>query len=276
LYKSHLHEILIKTLEGTRWTRSTKDEDNFRQVVCSSLYTHISPNNVEIPSTRSGHGDIKIFNRRIELKYASNEKPEQLEAVIEDFELLLESKIEFSIVAIKLDSSAVDNYLHRCIHMPMLAAMGAQPGFGNRAIAGHTYKQISIFLAATYPHAPKAMKLKEGRGKNSTAYLSFESTCAITRFSFLDTPKGLLHVDVIGSKEDGLMCFLFKRADGVQLVDVEANTKNDICIPYAPNPIKIAESRIVNVEAKSQKGGLTQATRCVTVESSVPCFNLKV
>jgi hypothetical protein len=98
MYQSNLHKILRGALESTKWTRSTKDEDNYRQVLCASLYEKISPNNVEIPSTRSAHGDIKIFGRRIEIKYANNEKVEELVKLLEDFDLLLESKIEFSLV----------------------------------------------------------------------------------------------------------------------------------------------------------------------------------
>ena len=274
MYQSNLHAILVQSLVGTVWTRSTKDEDNFRQVICSSLYSHISPNNVEIPSTRSGHGDIKVFNRKIEIKYASNEKTEDLAGVIEDFELLLESKIEFVIVAIKLDTSAVDNFLHRCIHMPMLSAQNARADFGNKVLRGQNYKQISIFLPATYPHAPQAMTLRTGRGKNSTAYLSIERTFSISRSSFLDTGNGLIHVDVIGSKEDGLICFLYKRADGIELVDTQV-PHTEIQIPYNPNPLVIGTSRIVNAEAKSMKRNGQQIAYSRIVETSVPCIDIR-
>lgn len=273
MYKSSLHDIILKTMEATTWTRSTKDEDNFRQIICSSLYNHISPSNVEIPSTRSGHGDIKIFGRKIELKYASNEKREQLKDIIDDFSLLLESKIEFSIVSIKLDVSPTDNFLHRCIHMPMLAKTGSPPSFGDLEDNENTYKQISIFLAATYPHAVTTVTLREGKGKNSTAYLSFETTSSISRSSFLELPECLIHIDVVGSKEDGLVSFIFKRANNLVLEDIEG-TEVDICIPYEPNPIFIAKSRSVNAYSKSKKssGGVHVNSTCIA--SEVPCIKI--
>jgi hypothetical protein len=253
MYHSHLHQILVDTLKGTIWTRSTKDEDNFRQVVCSSLYSYVSPNNVEIPSTRSGNGDIKIFGRKIELKYASSDKREGLGSFLEDFDLLLNSRIEFCIMAIKLDASKDDKYVHRCVHLPMLPQSGALGTFGNRSIAGSTYKSISVFLSATYPHASTKMKVRVGKGKNATAFLSFEAVTAIARSSFLETHMGVIHVDVIGSREDGLMCFLYKRADNVKLIDVPGGITGQFEIPNNPSPIVIGTTRMVNAVADSQK-----------------------
>jgi len=252
MYQSELHKVLRKALENTKWTRSTKDEDNFRQVVCSSLYEFISPNNVEIPSTRSGHGDIKVFGRKIELKYASNEKVETIEEVLADFDLLLEDKIEFSIVAIRLDVSSVDNYVHRAVKLPMLRKTGAAATFADHDLGPHTYCGVSIFLAATFQHAPKAITMKIGKGKNATAYLSFETATAIFRSSFLETPNGIVHVDVIGCKEDGLVIFLYKKAHHLNLKDTP-NTAFSIDIPYAPAALTIATGRIVDAYSQIQK-----------------------
>lgn len=74
MYNSRMHQVLVESIKNTIWVKSTKNEDNFRQVLCSSLYTHISPSNLSIPSTRSGGGDIEIFGRKIEIKYANAEK----------------------------------------------------------------------------------------------------------------------------------------------------------------------------------------------------------
>jgi hypothetical protein len=274
MYQSELHTVLRKTLESTKWTRSTKDEDNFRQVVCSALYEFISPNNVEIPSTRSGHGDIRIFGRKIELKYASNEKVETLEAILEDFDLVLEDKIEFSIVAIRLDASVSDNHLHRAVKVPMLAKTGVPATFGDHGTAPHTYKGISIFLAAVFPHAPKAITLKTGKGKNATSYLSFESSPAIARSSFVETPKGLIHVDVIGCKEDGLIIFVYKKAHHVTLTDVQAGAAVNIDIPYAPAPLNIGSMRLVQAFSMLQKFPGNPALGLTLVESNVPCFKI--
>lgn len=274
MYQSELHIVLRKTLEKTRWTRSTKDEDNFRQVVCSSLYEFISPNNVEIPSTRSGHGDIKIFGRKIELKYASNEKVETLDAVLEDFDLVLDDKVEFSIVAIRLDPSAADNHLHRAVKIPMLAKTGALAIFGDHGVAPNTYKGISIFLSATFPHAPKAITMKSGKGKNATSYLSFENSSAIARSSFMETTRGIIHVDVIGCKEDGLIIFLYKKAHNVRLEDVDPGAVANIEIPYAPLPLKIASIRLVNASCVQQKFVGNPALELSSVESNVYCFKI--
>jgi hypothetical protein len=273
MYRSEMHQVLRKTLEKTKWTRSTKDEDNFRHVVCSSLYEFISPNNVEIPSTRSGHGDIIVFGRKIELKYASNEKNESLEAVLKDFDLLLDDKIEFSIVAIRLDASAADNYLHRAISLPMLKKTGAPPAFGVHTASPHAYKGISIFLAATYQHAPKVITMKSGKGKNPTAYLSLETAPAIARSSLLEINKKMVHVDVIGCKEDGLVIFLYKKARHINLTVVQ-NSAFNIDIPYQPAPINIATGSFVDVYVERQKFGANSAVGPCLMESNVLCFKI--
>ena len=274
MYLSELHTVFRKTLENTRWTRSTKDEDNFRQVVCSALYEFISPNNVEIPSTRSGHGDIRIFGRKIELKYASNEKVESLDAVLEDFDLVLEDKIEFSIVAIRLDATSTDNHLHRAVKLPMLAKAGAGTNFGDHGTTPNVYKGISIFLAATFPHAPKPITMKTGKGKNATSYLSFENAPAITRSSFMETPRGLVHVDAIGCKEDGLIIFLYKKAHHIKLEDVAEAALSSIEIPYAPVPIKIASVRLVNAFSERKKFAGNLALELCLQENNVPCYKI--
>jgi hypothetical protein len=273
MYKSELHRIFVEVLKGTVWTRSTKDEDNFRQVVCASLYKHISENNVEIPSTRSGHGDIKIFNRRIELKYASNEKQETLDSIVEDFELLLDTKIEFLIVAMKLDPGVLENHLHRCVHFPKLKQEGELATFGRKTHDGIEYRHISIFLAATYPHAPTVITETPGKGNKSSSYLSFECAHCVSRSSFLSTPKGLIHVDVIGSREDGLICFLFKRADYITLVKNPITQVVPIEIPYVP-PITIAEYAPVDVWSKSRKRNNAVLVSNILVEAQVPNFNI--
>jgi hypothetical protein len=276
MYQTELHRILVSVLKGTLWTRSTKDEDNFRQVVCASIYKHISENNVEIPSTRSGHGDIKIFNRKIELKYASTEKQEDLDSITEDFELLLESRIEFSIVAAKIDTPIIENHLHRCIHFPKLKQEGEAADFGRRTHDGAQYRNISIFLAATYPHAPTIITETPGKGNKSSSYLSFESSHSLSKSSFLTTHKGLIHVDVVGSREDGLICFLFKRANNIELVrTAPAHGPIQIEIPYAP-PIRIATCTHVDVWSRSKKRQERSYVNNVLLESQVPNFDITI
>ena len=252
MYQSDLHHILREALESTKWTRSTKDEDNYRQVLCASLYERISPNNVEIPSTRSAHGDIKIFGRRIEIKYANSEKVEYLDKVLEDFDLLLEAKIEFALVALRLDITPTDSYLHNCIRLPMLKANGGSQDFAAHPFSGSSYAGAGIFLPGTFPHAPKPLTLRVGSGKNSTTYLTFETSSSIDRSAVLEIGDNLMHVDVIGSREDGFIAFLLKRMDRFELVDHQLSQRV-VQIPYAPTPIILAKCRTVDVRAKNRK-----------------------
>jgi len=252
MYQSDLHHILCEALESTKWTRSTKDEDNYRQVLCASLYERISPNNVEIPSTRSAHGDIKIFGRRIEIKYANSEKVEALDKVLEDFDLLLEAKIEFALVALRLDVAQTDSYLHNCIRVPMLKANGGDGDFAAHGFNGSSYTGVGIFLPGTFPHAPKPLTLRVGSGKNSTTYLTFEASSSIDRSAVLEIGNNLIHVDVIGSREDGFIAFLFKRMDGFELVDHQMSQRL-IQIPYTPTPIILARCRTADVRTKNLK-----------------------
>ena len=253
MYRSELHAHIAEALEAAKWTRSTKDEDNFRQVLCANLYKRISPNNVEIPSTRSGHGDIRIFGRRIELKYANGEKGDSLETVLQDFDLLLQDKIEFCLVVLRLDVAAGDDYLHSVIKVPALAKGKAAPNFARHDFDGNKkYCGPALFLGAVYPHQVGAINPRTGKGKNATAYLSFEQAHALERSYFLEAVGRLIHCDVLGSREDGFLAFLFKIADGLHLSDV-LNTASRIVIPHAAGDVDLADCRRVNAHRFSQK-----------------------
>jgi hypothetical protein len=273
MYSSRLHAILKECIGDVTWTRSTRDEDNFRQVLCSALYKHIAPDNVQIPSTRSGGGDLVVFGRKLELKYASNEKPEHLaRSVIRDFERLMEAKIEFSLLSVRLDPGPEDEFLHSVLHMPMLSTKNPKPGFGIRPIGNRPYMFISIFLSATYPHEVTPITPRDKQGKNSTAYISLEKAAAISRSSFLRTPVGLVHVDVIGSKEDGLLSFLFKRADCVTLAE-KTTPPRDILIPGS-DPLKISQLSLVDAFVYTKKEALKAVCTADPIEEGVPCFDL--
>ena len=279
MYKSELHSILVEALKGTQWTRSTKDEDNLRQVLLASIYKHISPGYIEIPSTRSGNGDVRIFDRKVEIKYCSSEKPILLADVIYDFWQLLHHKIEFSIVAIKLGTDEGARYLHHCIHSPMLKMKDPDALMLDVEEPPNTYKQVGIFLPATYFHTIRTISIRKGKGKNSTAYMSFLPVTAIARSSFLVTPKARIHVDVIGSMEDGLLCFLYTRADGVQL-DPASSESYDIIIPNKYSRLWVAKYQLVNAVIDAGKY-LPQAAKgqapfngISAIESAIPCYTL--
>ncbi|WP_114145650.1 hypothetical protein [Vibrio sp. L85] len=278
MYRSELHDILKESLEKTKWTRSTKDEDNYRQVLCSALYNYISPNNVEIPSTRSAHGDIKIFGRRIELKYANNDKVEKLESFLNDFDLLLDDKIEFSIMAIRTDVVHTDNFLHNCVRTPMLKPSGANNQFcmhqsnlsGKAKVSKkYEYKGPSVFLPAVYPHEIRNLTIREGQGRKSTAYLSFENINAIDRSSIIQIDENYIHCDVIGSREDGFIAFLYKKMCGTQVRNKKISDR--VSIEYKPNNLELALKYYVDIEVKSKKDTSGKNT---VLECGVPLYKI--
>ena len=236
MYRTELHTILVRALDRAKWTRSTRDEDNFRQVICSHLYDEISPNNTEIPSTRSGAGDIRIFGRKIELKYVNPEKRDKLETILDDLDLLIESKVEFCIVALRFDSEPKDAHLVRTVEIPLLKTSGAVVPIAHRA--SHNYYGPGIFLPACSTHDLKRISVTEGgKSKKTSSYLSLEQAHNYERSCFLRIGDIHLHVDVIGSQQDGLLTFLYKRADDISF-DIKIAAQ-DVTIPYFPAALKI-------------------------------------
>lgn len=267
MYRSELHSILVRTLDRSKWTRSTRDEDNFRQVICSHLYEDISPNNTEIPSTRSGAGDIRIFGRKIELKYVNLEKRDKLDTILADIDLLLESKVEFCIVALRFESDHKDGHLVRAVDLPLLASAGAVSPIADHP--PHNYYGPGIFLPACYPHLIKRISITEGGvSKKTNSYLSIEHVHNIERSCFLKIGNHVLHVDVIGSREDGLLIFLYKRADEITSnVTVAAQ---DVVVPYASAFLKLATIERIDVMAKPQLPG----RKTTVLETNVARFEI--
>ena len=269
MYKTELHAILCRALERAKWTRSTKDEDNFRQVICSHLYQDISPNNTEVPSTRSGAGDIRIFGRKIELKYINGEKRDNFEVVLQDIDLLLESKVEFCVVAIRFESDHRDANLVRAVELPLLAATGAIYPIADHAPLN--YYGPGILLPACYVHAILRISVtKSGLTRKTNSYLSFESNHNIERSSFLRIAGNLIHVDVIGSREDGLLIYLYKRADEIQIRISAGTVPVDITVPYTPNALKIATLSRVSAVTKPLLAGRKE----VELELDVPLLDI--
>lgn len=267
MYRSELHSILIRALEEAKWTRSTRDEDNFRQVICSHLYESISPNNTEIPSTRSGAGDIKIFGRKIELKYVNAEKRDKLDTILADLDRLIDSKVEFCIVAIRFTSDHKDSHLVRAVDLPLLASNGATAPIANHP--PHNYYGPGIFLPACHVHSIDRISVTvDGETKKTNSYISVEHVHNIERSSFIAIGAHRLHVDVIGSKEDGLLTFLYKRADAVDFDVLQA--PQDIFVLYAPNPLPLASIERVKVSTKPQLLG----RRVIVLEEDVALFKI--
>lgn len=267
MYRSELHSILVHALEDAKWTRSTRDEDNFRQVICSHLYKSISPNNTEIPSTRSGAGDIRIFGRKIELKYVNAEKRDKLDTILADLDQLIDSKVEFCIVAIRFTAEHKDSHLVRAVDLPLLASSGVNAPVADHP--PHNYYGPGIFLPACHIHSINRISVTtDGKTKKTNSYISVEHVHNIERSSFIAIGSHRLHVDVIGSKEDGLLTFLYKRADEVDLEVLQA--PQDINVPYTPNPLRLASIERVKVFTNPQLLGRKR----FTLEDDVALFKI--
>ncbi len=267
MYRSELHDILIQALAEAKWTRSTRDEDNFRQVICSHLYKKISPNNTEIPSTRSGAGDIRIFGRKIELKYVNAEKRDKLDIILADLDQLIDKKVEFCIVAVRFTSDHKDSHLVRAVDLPLLASTNATLPIADHP--PHNYYGPGIFLPACYVHAIDRISItSDGVSKRTNSYISVEHVHNIERSCFVATGNHTLHVDVIGSKEDGLLTLLYKRADELEMEVIKA--PHDICAPYLPNPMRVASVERVNAYSKPQLMGRKR----VLIEADVALFRI--
>ncbi|MCF9021558.1 hypothetical protein GIV21_25920 [Pseudomonas syringae] len=267
MYRSELHSILVQTLEQAKWTRSTREEDNFRQVICSHLYEYISPNNTEIPSTRSGAGDIRVFGRKIELKYVNAEKRDKLDTILADIDYLLESKVEFCIVAIRFAADHKDNHLVRALDLPLVSSNSATAPIANHP--PHNYYGPGIFLPACHVHEIDRISITEsGKSKKTNSYISVEHVHNIERSCFIKIGVTILHVDVIGSKEDGLLTFLYKRADRIETTTL--TPPKNIYIPYSPNALKLASVERVRISTKPQLIG----RKTVLLEDDVPLFSL--
>lgn len=268
MYRSNMHRLLVDSISEAQWTRSTTDEDNFRQVLCSHLYQRISPNNVEIPSTRSSNGDIKIFGRKIELKYSSNEKQDHLNSIMDDFDLLLDGKIAFSIVSLRPTTEQKDDYLSRVVRLPAITKTGMASPFGIRA--SHNYFGPGILLPASKPINLTQITLRsKGSGRHAYAYMKFLPAHSLPASAFLKIGKLHLHVDIIGSREDGLITYVYKRADDVVMKRIRGSS-GPVEIPYSPANLKIATADLVNCYACP----LSHVGRPKTLERRVPRYKI--
>ena len=269
MYKSHLHDILTTALHNAKWIRSTADEDDFRQVLCSTLYEDINPSNVEIPSTRSGGGDIKIFGRKIEIKFATREKKVKLTHILADFDDLLSNKVHFCIVACRLGTDPGESFIHAVFPSPMLAkdANSADPLRGLKVGEGN-YVASSIFVSASHFQKVEVIDGKTGKGKNATGYQSFESAPAIEKSAFLLIGTHVVHVDVVGTPEDGFLAYLFKNCVDIHFEDLPGENESTLEVETDKGRFPVATMRYVKAIAKSKKG------RDVCLEEITPLFTL--
>lgn len=281
MYLSELHGILRATLQDITWTPSTKDEDNFRQVLSAALSRRASPYTVEIPSTRSGAGDIQVAGRRIEIKYASRSKQVALSKLVEDWDSMLCGETDFCIVSIRTERDPSDDHLDTCI-TPAVITPTTVPTTLPRTATG--YCDIGMFLPAV------SMELRQlsqagAKGRPKFRYLPFEDAPAITRSCFLRTRDALLHVDTIGSREDGLISFLYKRSTRVairgeaQLVwsDLHFSVDPKLITPTNPPPNAplVARHAKVTVDVPTQKKVGNAPLQSMPAEAAVSMFDLR-
>jgi len=281
MYQSELHHVLRDTLHDITWTPSTKDEDNFRQVLSAALFKRVSPYSIEIPSTRSGAGDIQIAGRKIEIKYASRAKQVAMGRVVEDWDSMLSGATDFCIVSIRTDRTANDDFLDNCI-TPAVVTPGKLPPTWAMTSAG--YRDIGMFLSATFTWGPftSATGVK---GPPVYRYLPFEAAPAIARSCFLQTGRALLHVDTVGSREAGLISFLYKRADCVAIrgqsqlawVDLKLDIDPSLIQPGAAAPVLplVARHASVTVDVPTRKTAAAMPLCAVPAETDVPLFDLR-
>lgn len=269
MYGSDLHDILTKALESVKWIRSTADEDDFRQVLCSTLYNDINPSNVEIPSTRSGEGDIKIFGRKIEIKFATAEKTVGLDGILDDFKDLISDKVHFCVVACRLRTDSKAKFIHTVFPSPMLAKdADSADTLRKLDVGGVKYAGSSIFLPASYFHKVRVIDQKLGKGKNPTGYQSFETAPAIEKSSFLQIGTHVVHVNVVGTPEDGFLAYLFKNCVDVHFEDIEGEIESTLEVETEKGKFPVARMRYVRAVSKSRKG------RNVFLEKVTPLFTL--
>jgi hypothetical protein len=281
MYRCELHTILRETLQDITWTPSTKDEDNFRQVLSAALSRRASPYTVEIPSTRSGAGDIQVAGRRIEIKYASRSKQVALSKLVEDWDSMLCGETDFCIVSIRPERDPSDDHLDSCI-TPAVITPTAVPATLQRMSTG--YCDIGMFLPAVSTEL-RQLSQAGAKGRPVFRYLPFEAAPAITRSCFLRTRDALLHVDTIGSREDGLISFLYKKAACAVIRDEAQLTWRDLrlgvdlkllaLMKTAPHAPLVARHAMVTVDVPTHKKVGSAPLLSLPTEADVSLFDLR-
>lgn len=150
------------------------------------------------------------------------------------------------------DSEHKDTHLVRTVELPLLKGRGAVAPIANRT--PHNYYGPGILLPACYLQKPKRISLTEaGKSKKTNSYILLEQAQNYERSCFLRIGGHDLHVDVIGSRQDGLLTFLYKRADDMTLEVCTA--VRAIVVPYEPSAIKIGDIERGNVLTKPSLPG---------------------
>lgn len=222
MYKSRIQSNLIEALENLLTTRLRKGEDNFRQILGNGM------DNIYIPSTYSGEGDIDIYGRKIEIKFChtlkrykkKNEKI-SINEIEKDFNSLLNREAQFFLITFCIGANLSDRHPENFISFKDVKSADSVNFKFNDTKNGvqYNYKLGSIFLSATRWHDSESIRDDKSRtSKTAKCYFDFESINSIERSSFLEVHQDIfIHTTVIGSIEDGVLCFLFCHADDIDV-----------------------------------------------------------
>ena len=222
MYKSRIQSNLIEALEKILATRFEKGEDNFRQILGNEM------DNIYIPSTSSAGGDININDRKIEIKfcctdgrYKKSTEKISMNEIEKDFNSLLERKAQFFLITFRIGTNLSDRHPGNFINFKDMKIADSVNFKFNDIKNGvqYNYKLGSIFLSATRWHDSESIRDdKSHTAKTTKCYFDFESINSIERSSFLEVHQGIfIHTTVIGSIEDGVLCFLFCHADDIDV-----------------------------------------------------------
>ena len=222
MYKSRIQSNLIEALEEILAIRFEKGEDNFRQILGNKM------DNIYIPSTHSGEGDINIYDRKIEIKfccttgeYKETSEKISINEIEKDFESLLKRETRFFVITFRIGTNLSDRHPENFIRFKdMKRADSVNFKFNDtRNGVQYNYKLGSIFLSATRWHDSESIRDdKSHTAKTAKCYFDFESINSIERSSLLEVHQDIfIHTTVIGSIEDGVLCFLFCHADDIDV-----------------------------------------------------------
>ena len=222
MYKSIIQSNLIEAIENLLTTRLEKGEDNFRQILGKEM------ENIYIPSTSSGAGDININDRKIEIKfccthgeYKKTSEKISINEIEKDFNSLLKREAQFFLIAFRIGTNLSDRHPENFINFKdMKSADSVNFKFDDiKNGVQYNYKLGSIFLSATRWHDSESIRDdKSHTAKTAKCYFDFESINSIERSSLLEVHQDIfIHTTVIGSIEDGVLCFLFCHADDIDV-----------------------------------------------------------
>lgn len=194
------------------------------------------------------------------------------EDFFDDFEDLLSHKVDFCLLSINTTPSKSGNYFNTFISIPSISWKLPNINDLYRKLDNAYYSICGVFLPATYTHKIKSINTRVGKGKNITSYLSFEMNTSLIRSSFIKFEDTIIHVDVIGSKEDGSICYLYKRADGLRIKNEREFSY--IYVPHREQSIILAKCSLADIYPVSTKPVLKKQLEEKETQHDVIIFHI--